>query len=133
MLVNKFSMKLFFVTRLLSLYYSSSTFSCLNVINLTIMTSTRRSTQWMIPLTARELVSNTTTSLKIFIKIVTTISNDIVRSSHLSQASLDLKAKNILPVHYLSIKTFKNIIIGNASMLQKDITIEYICRENSWR
>ena len=128
MLENRFSMKLFYLTRLLSLCYSTSSFSCLKVINFTIMTSTKRSTQWIIPLTANELVSNTATSLKIFIKIVTIISNDIVIINHLSQASLDLKAKKILPVHYLSIKNFKNVIIGKASMLQKDITIEYMWR-----
>ncbi len=86
----------------------------------------------MIPLTANELVSNISKSLKIFIKIVTIISNDIEIINHLSQASLDLKAKNMLPVHYLSIKTFKNKIIGKASILQKDITIEYMWRVFCW-
>ena len=86
----------------------------------------------MIPLTANELVSNISKSLKIFIKIVTIISNDIEIINHFSQASLDLKAKKMLPVHYLSIKTFKNKIIGKASILQKDITIEYMWRFFCW-
>lgn len=86
----------------------------------------------MIPLTANELVSNTSKSLKIFIKIVTIISNEIEIINHLSQTSLDLKAKKMLPVHYLSIKIFKNKIVGKASILQKDITIEYMCRVFYW-
>lgn len=132
MLENKFSIKLFCFITLISFYDSSSYFSCLNVINLTIMTRTNRSTQWMIPLTANELISNMIKTLRIFNKIVTIISNDIEIINHFSQASLDLKAKNMLPVHYLSIKTFKNKIIGKTSILQKDITIEYMWRVFSW-
>jgi len=86
----------------------------------------------MIPLTANELVSNISESLKIFIKIVTIISNEIEIINHLSQASLDLKAKKMLPVHYLSIKIFKNKIVGKASILQKDIMMEYMCRVFYW-